>query len=67
MLQNRLKHNYLLETIVFSPAISLAAFEEGMKNVESKRKQTTRMAFISRFDTWYAKFLYPNHIYRPSK
>ena len=51
MLQNRLKHNYLLETIVFSPAKSLAAFEEGMKNVESKRKQTTRMAFILRFDT----------------
>ena len=36
---------------MFSPASSRAAFEEGMKNVESKRKQTTRMAFISRVDS----------------
>lgn len=30
---------------------SRAAFEAGMKNVEAKRKQTIRMAFISTIDT----------------
>jgi len=40
-----------------------AAFEEGMKNMEVKRRQTMRMAFILRVSD--SKLLYPGLIYKP--
>jgi hypothetical protein len=50
---------------VISPANSLAETEEGMKSVDTKRRQISRMAFISGVDT--AILLYTALIYRLSK
>lgn len=52
--------------VIISPANSLAKTEEGlMKSVDTKRRQISRMAFISGVDT--ANLLFFALIYRPSK